>query len=64
MPIIRPGDNNKSVFTVNSNETPVDAVTRGIRALRENEKCVLIIDFTQFLIPNGTSDMLHPDTTG
>jgi len=63
MSIMRPGDNNKSIFTINSNETPVDAVTRGIRALRENEKSILIIDFTQFLIPNGTSDMLHPDTT-
>lgn len=64
MSLHRPGESCQSVFTAKtSNETPVSAITRGIRLLREGEKRLLIIDFTGFLIPNGTADMLHPDTT-
>jgi len=63
MALHRPGESCQSVFaTKTHNESPVSAITRGIRLLREGEKRLLIIDFTGFLIPNGTADMLHPDT--
>ena len=64
MPLHRIGENRKSTFTNGvANETPVEAITRGIRTVRDGEKRILIFDFAGFLIPNGTSDMLHPDTT-
>jgi len=64
MPLQRPGENRQSVFCEkSSNVPPVEAIAQVIRLLRENEKKLLLIDFTGFLIPNGTSDMLHPDTT-
>jgi hypothetical protein len=64
MPLLRPGEKRNSAFTAGApNETPVEAVTRGIRTVRSDAKRLLIIDFTGFLVPNGTADMLHPDTT-
>jgi ATP-dependent 26S proteasome regulatory subunit len=64
MPLHRPEEEEQSVFaTGDANETPVEAITRGIQTVRGDERRILIIDFTSFLIPNGTSDMLHPDTT-
>lgn len=64
MPLHRPGENCQSTFTAGAdNETPVEAITRGIRAVRDGEKRILIFDFAGFLIPNGTSDLLHHDTT-
>jgi len=64
MPLHRPGEDRQSAFTSGAdNETPVEAITRGVRTVRDGEKRILILDFAGFLIPNGTSDMLHPDTT-
>ncbi|MFQ6043309.1 MAG: AAA family ATPase, partial [Candidatus Poribacteria bacterium] len=64
MPLHRPSENRKSEFNAGTDkETPAEAITRGIRAVRGGEKRILVLDFAGFLIPNGTSDMLHPDTT-
>ena len=63
MPLIRPDDGRRSIFTHRSpEERPVETLSRGIRLLREGERRLLIIDFAAFLIPNGMADMLHPDT--
>jgi len=62
MPLVRPGEKRQSPFKeASSTESPSQALNRGFRIVRGGDKRLLIIDFMDFLAPNASNEMLHPD---
>jgi len=60
-PIIRPGDTKKSAFEISSAQS-ANSISHALSIVRGGANRILIFGFMDFLAPNASPEMLHPDT--